>query len=360
MLNGAHGPPQLEVIHVTESFASGVAAAIHDYVRNFPTAHHHLVYSTRSEAAVSPAELVGFQTTTELPGGHLSRIRFLRKFAGTVAGSVVVHAHSSKAGAYVRLAQFKSAVPIVYTPHCYAFERLDVPWYLRQAFRVVEWLLSFNTSCYATCSEREAELSRWSLSRPTTVVVPNVPPAERPKPRTAQPPNGTRLRIAGNGRLGPQKDPVYFAEAIASAARVNPDIEAVWIGGGDDRLADYLRERGVHVTGWLPRSAAMDVLCSCDVYLHSALWEGFPISILEASEAGLPVVARKRPYLRGFDMPIVMEHPQELTDVLSGLDNSLARKAANRRTREALVGNSDALQRAALNELYGQYAGARR
>jgi glycosyltransferase involved in cell wall biosynthesis len=104
----------------------------------------------------------------------------------------------------------------------------------------------------------------------------------------------------------------------------------------------------------------MDLLSSCDVYLHSALWEGFPISILEASAAGLPVVARNRPYLRGFDMPIVIDRPEEFGTALSGLRDHSAREAASRRTREALAGNSDVLQRVALKELYGPYEGARR
>jgi hypothetical protein len=167
------------VVHVTESFASGVAAAIRDFVRNYPSADHHLVFSARAEAAVSLAEFADFDGVTELPEGHVARVRFLRRFVANLHRPALIHAHSSKAGAYVRLAVRKSAFPIVYSPHCYAFERLDVSWQLRQLFRAGEWLLSFNTTCYATCSVHEADLSRWPLSQPAIVVVPNVATVDR-------------------------------------------------------------------------------------------------------------------------------------------------------------------------------------
>ena len=337
------------VVHVTESFASGTAAAIRDYARNYPAAEHHLVYASRSEAVVSPLEFTGFNSVTELPPGHLARIRFLRRSMAEVDRPVIVHAHSSKAGVYVRLALRGSVTPIIYTPHCYAFERLDISWPVRQSFRAVEWLLSFNTTCFAPCSPREEELSRWPISRPRVAVVPSVPPAGLVDQRARS--SGLTVRIAGNGRVGKQKDPVFFAEAVMAAAKDLPDIKAVWIGGGDAELVDYLTSRGIEVTGWLPRREALGMLSTCDVYLHTALWEGFPISILEANAAGLPVIARNRPYLSGFDMPTVIDSPHQLRDALA--------KATGRSgdTREALSRNSDEYQRISLAALYAPYAG---
>jgi hypothetical protein len=174
------GSDRLLVVHVTESFASGVAAAIRDFVRNCPSADHCLVYSARAEAAVTAAEYADFDQIVELPNGHLARVRFIRKLVGDLGRPALIHAHSSKAGAYVRLGIRRSGHPIVYSPHCYAFERLDVSWPVRQLFRAVEWMLSFNTTGYATCSFREAELSHWPLSRPNVVVVPNVARVDRP------------------------------------------------------------------------------------------------------------------------------------------------------------------------------------
>lgn len=86
------------VVHVTESFASGVAAAIRDYVRNYPSADHHLLYAPRTEAAVSRSDFDDFDGVTELPEGHVARVRFIRRFVNNLQRPVLIHAHSSKAG----------------------------------------------------------------------------------------------------------------------------------------------------------------------------------------------------------------------------------------------------------------------
>ena len=49
---------------------------------------------------------------------------------------------------------------------------------------------------------------------------------------------------------------------------------------------------GVEVTGWLEQDVAVKEIADCDVYLHTAAWEGYPMTILEAFELGMPVVAR--------------------------------------------------------------------
>uniref|UniRef100_A0A5Q5CD34 Glycosyl transferase, group 1 n=1 Tax=Mycobacterium sp. (strain JLS) TaxID=164757 RepID=A0A5Q5CD34_MYCSJ len=347
------------VVHVTESFASGTAAAIRDYARNYPSGEHHLVYARRAEAAVSPAEFAGFTGVTELPDGHLARLRFLRRYAEDLSGPVVIHAHSSKGGVYARVALRRSARrPIVYSPHCYAFERRDVGMPVRAAFRAAEWALSLNTSCYGVCSPREAALSRWPMTKPRVVTVPNVA-GPCAVPSGGESASVTPLCVVGNGRLGPQKDPEFFADAVAHARVAHPELRAVWIGDGDPKYAQYLADRGVEVTGWLPRAQALAELARGDVYLHTAAWEGLPISILEADAAGLPIVARAMPYLDGLPMPLTVAVPTDFAEVLSRLGTAGARGAARDATRVTLADNCDGSQQVALKELYGPYAGAR-
>lgn len=344
------------IIHVAESFASGTASAIGDFVRNYPEAQHHLVYSFRDEARLDIDELTYFATKTELPPGTIARVRFLRRLLRRTHGDAIVHAHSSMAGAYVRAAVRRTRRrPLVYTPHCYSFERLDVSWAVRQGFRMLEWLLSFNTSAYAACSPREAELSRWPVSSPRVVTVPNVQPPGLP--RAGSPATDPTLRIVGNGRLGPQKDPRFFAEAFRAAAEVHGGLEAVWIGGGSDDDIDVLRAHGVDVTGWLPRGEALDVMAGCDLYLHTASWEGFPISIMEAAGMGLPVVARRRAYLHGVDLPVLLDRPEDLVTAITALRRVGGLAILRQQTATALAGNCDTRQRTALRALYEPLTG---
>lgn len=342
--------PPHTILHVTESFASGTASAVADVVRNYPDAAHHLVFATKEAASVDPRELTRFVTAREMPSGHLARLRFLRRLLDAADGVTHIHAHSSKAGIYVRAAARRSdGRRIVYTPHCYAFERLDVPWLTRSAFRAAEWLLSFNTSAYGACSAREATLSRWPISAPLVVLLPNVMPPGLPRSRST-PAGG--LRIVGNGRLGPQKDPSFFAAAFRAAKAKHPNLEGLWVGGGDEHYVRELQDSGVEVTGWLTRTDALAAMAACDVYLHTALWEGFPISIMEAAGMGLPVISRRRPFLAGVDLPMLMDRPEELTTLIDLLGDPAELAALRTATRIALDDNTDKHQRAALHTLY--------
>ncbi len=54
------------IVHVAESFASGTASAIADFVFNYPAADHHLVYAFRDAAKIDPRELDSSTSTTAL------------------------------------------------------------------------------------------------------------------------------------------------------------------------------------------------------------------------------------------------------------------------------------------------------
>jgi glycosyltransferase involved in cell wall biosynthesis len=339
------------VIHVAESFASGTASAVLDYVRNFPAADHHLVYALCDDAKIDLRQIDCFASMTKLPDGTLARLRFLRRHLHEYQGDVFVHAHSSWAGMYVRTAVRKTrARRLLYTPHCYAFERSDVGWLVRGAFRAVEWLLSFNTTAFGACSPREAALSQWAMSSARVVTVPNVQPTglTQRSPGSASRP----LRVVCNGRLGPQKDPQFFARALAAAASAVPGTTGVWVGGGDARYVDMLQRSGVEVTGWLPRQEALEVMASCDLYLHTAAWEGFPIAILEAAGMGLPVVSRQRPYVEGVRLPMVIDEPEDFARTVTGLREDGGLDRLQWLIADALADHTHTRQRAALRDLY--------
>lgn len=77
------------------------------------------------------------------------------------------------------------------------------------------------------------------------------------------------------------------------------------------------------------------------------------MSILEAAGLGLPVVTRRRPYLTGVDLPLVVDDPTEFAAAVTALVRPGALESLRKVTADALAGNTDAYQRAALCELYG-------
>ncbi|WP_243590872.1 glycosyltransferase [Rathayibacter caricis] len=336
---------------MAESFAGGVSAAVHDYVRSTPQYRHELVYAPRADAPMNKGDLEGFERVTEFPDGTLARVRTVRSVVAR-HGAVVVHAHSSFAGVYTRLAFLKERpAAIMYTPHCYGFERQDVSAGARLSYRIIENVLALNTSGFVACSPREARLSRWRFARATSAFVPNVAPLDLPLATTPSP-LISALKVVGAGRLSPQKDPDFFIECIAELRAAGLDVDAGWIGGGNPDIEERLRRGGITPTGWLPRSAALDELRTADVYIHSAAWEGFPIAVLEAAALGVPTLARRIPAFEGVDMPVLFDAPQDLGRFTAVLESATGRRDLLDGLRAAVAAFTRSEQARLLTELY--------
>jgi glycosyltransferase involved in cell wall biosynthesis len=114
------------------------------------------------------------------------------------------------------------------------------------------------------------------------------------------PDRGLRHAIAGSGeqpivlvvaRLDPQKGHRH----LLAAAQEVPDAVFVFAGDGPERptLEAMARDLGVRerVRFLGERSDVPDLLAACDVFVLPSLYEGLPISVLEAMAARRPVVA---------------------------------------------------------------------
>lgn len=279
------------VLHVAESFSAGVGAAIQQYVSRTPELRHLLIYSERPESPVEPEWLAPFASTQKMARGHVRRVRQIAQFF-SLSQPDIVHLHSSYAGAYGRLAVSRRRARIVYTPHCYAFERRDIGRFPRALIRLVEGLLNVNTTIVAACSPHEASLARCLPKSVNSRYLPSVAqPTTRPD--TDWPP-----RVVGSGRLSPQKDPSYFLEVVRAFRQEYPEtvVHFEWIGNTDPSWNRDFEDRQVEITGWLPRDEARERLSQAAAYVHCARWEGFPVSILDAIDAGVPLAVRDLPY----------------------------------------------------------------
>lgn len=72
------------------------------------------------------------------------------------------------------------------------------------------------------------------------------------------------------------KNPELFNK-IATAL---PNIKFVWIGDGD--MKDKLTSPNIEVTGWVNRQDALRYALNANAFILTSLWEGLPISLLEA------------------------------------------------------------------------------
>lgn len=337
------GPPtheRLRVLHVVEALAGGVATALEAYVRLTPSvehivlAHRRLPYYTRSwlEDSVTWESLP--------PRGHVHRIRAVTRAVRTWRPDVV-HAHSSLAGGWVRVAPGLRRATIVYTPHCYAFERRDISAPLAQGFRAVEALLARRTGHVLANGPREERLAR-SLHRRASVTSLLVTPWLADGPAALPPVEPFAqigpLRVAVVGRAQPQKGVDFLIAAARLVHAAAPGaVNFTWVGTGEPAVERLLGDAGVIVTGWLPRRSVVDALRDSDVYVHTAAWEaGWALSLLEAAQQGLPVVVRDIPAVA--DLPLTrVESPAALARQVLRLRDVGERRAAAQASRSLVA-----------------------
>lgn len=205
----------------------------------------------------------------------------------------VVHAHSSKAGLLARLAVRRPGPPLVYTPHCFAFDMCVAP-PLRWFYRQIEHALVPRCDCLiAVCASDAAAARRIGFAPARIERIPNgVPPPDAPRPAT--PP---RWDVGFVGRLDAQKDPLLLLRALPLLRQTHPGVRVAFMGTG--RLAPRLRRlvRRQHdpdSVSLLPaggRAQVASFLRDCALLALPSRWEGFPYVLLESLAAGTPVVA---------------------------------------------------------------------
>ncbi len=331
----------MKILHVAHNLGGGLETAIVDYVAAAPRHHHDLFYSTNPNCEIQRSEVFGTEIRTER--SYRAFVAGLRKAVRELEPDVV-HAQSSIAGALCRVAVPRaSGVRIVYTPHCFAFERRDISAARRAAFWSIEAMLAARTSTLAACSPRELTLARrLGLQAQYVPNVARITQSRRPAL------TGVPLRVVACGRVQPQKDPGLLAEIARTAGG---DIDFEWIGGGDAVQVAELEAAGVTVTGWVSREIALDRLARADVYVHTARWEGAPMTILEAAAMGVPVMARDTPAMRDLGLDPLWSEPAQLLELLR--DPGAIGRAASNGVELNARHTADAQQRA-LERIYSR------
>jgi glycosyltransferase involved in cell wall biosynthesis len=352
--------PGLRVLHVAEALGGGIATALEDYIRSTP-GHAHTVLGYRRPGAQTGDELEHLATRLLLlPEGRPAQIRTVRRWVRELRPDII-HAHSTYAGLYVRLFVRAPAATLIYTPHAYPFERRDIPAALRSMYWLIEALLSLRGGCVAAVGPREVELAERLPGKQVVVHLPYVARSVRPAPPASVQDRSAEgeLRLAMLGRISPQKGPDFFRRAVELSRASALPLRWIWIGGGEAADERALREAGAEVTGWLSRSQALGRLATADVYVHTAAWEGLPLSMLEAAALGLPIVARRIPALESLGLPLLCDSPEALVAGLRPLVDERRRDALRAYSWLLAERHRPAAQRQALDLAYSPGSAAR-
>jgi glycosyltransferase involved in cell wall biosynthesis len=307
----------MHVLHILEAFAGGTRRHVLDLL---PAMQRQGVSCTLVASAVRNTTYEQDVALLQSQGVAVIRLEMSRGFdpQGDIGALLrltailrrtrpdIIHCHSSKAGFLGRLARSSTlCTPLVYTPHCLAYDT-GLPRLQRRAARWVEQSLTPLTTRYVAVSQHEERVIRNTLARGKRVTtIPNgvnleefdaLPTASRSDFDLGE----DDFVIGCFGRLTAQKNQAALICILPDLVAHIPRATLFFVGEGEDRaqlgglLNEVLQGRQkeqVKVVWAGEQSEARPLYELCDVVAQPSRWEGCPYSILEAMAASRSVVA---------------------------------------------------------------------
>jgi glycosyltransferase involved in cell wall biosynthesis len=217
----------------------------------------------------------------------------------------IVHTHSSKAGALGRTAAVLARVPhVVHTPHVFPFSQVNLPYYRKVLYRLIEKLMgAVSDRIIAVSAWQRALALKSGIGRPdrVTLIHNGVPlpseagPAGRRRIRKELGVERSEILVGTAGRIMAQKGHKLLVEAAAMLLDLHPQLRFFIAGSGE--LEHPLRAT-INQLSWCRQRISLlgdrtdmpDLLAAADVFVLPSLWEGMPYALIEAMAAGKPVI----------------------------------------------------------------------
>jgi glycosyltransferase involved in cell wall biosynthesis len=203
----------------------------------------------------------------------------------------LVHAHTSKAGILTRVAAAVTDIPAIFTAHTWAFaEGTSIMWKLvglpseRLAARFTDCIINVSEANRRLAASSGIDKAKFSVTvhngiRDTSYRAHAEEPAACPQ-------------IVSVGRFVKQKDQQLLVQAMM---KINRPYKLIFVGDGPtqpDVEADVARAGLQSQIVFAGDSREVEqILSKSHIFVLASRWEGFPITILEAMRAGLPVIA---------------------------------------------------------------------
>ena len=289
---------KINVVHIVESFGGGVFGSVSQLCNHIDKSKFQvtLIYSLRPETPQNfqkyfneEVKLIYLPMVREI-----SPIRDIKSFIELYRilkknKPDVVHLHSSKAGVLGRIAtRILRIKRVFYSPRGFAFLREDVSPTKRKLYYFFEKVTSLLGGVIIGCSTDEYNYAK-RISNSAVMISNGVDLGLIDNIERTGKENNVNVLIGTSGRISPQKNPQMFCK-IAEALK-DQNVDLMWIGDGE--LTDIIEKCDAKIdkTGWKTREQGLRFVSMLDVYVQTSLWEGMPISVLEAMALGKPVVA---------------------------------------------------------------------
>lgn len=286
----------MKIVHVTECLAGGVLTFLVNLTSQLDQEEHIIIYGKRDNTPENVEKLFGDNVSLIYWKNAQREIRPKQDFVALkellydlkrISNVDILQLHSSKAGVLGRVAARLLGLQkrTFYLPHGVSFARKDVSLKKRQFYILIEKIANAFAGTVIACSSSERNLLKANGIK-NVIVINNGIAVPDEEPMCKQP--GKPLVFGTVGRITFQKNPQLFNQ-IAQHFQGDDRVKFLWIGDGE--LRHEIQETDqVHVTGWVTPDEVQDYLKQVDVYISTSLWEGLPLSVLEAMALGKPLL----------------------------------------------------------------------
>ena len=306
----------MKIAQIVEATQTGVGRHVLDLTAGLAACGDrlHLIYSPLRMDAYFRAKVEAFRkipnvVLSELEMPHavspLREIKTVRKIARYLREHGpfdIVHGHSSKGGAYARLAAalVRRASKVIYTPNAFVTLSSTISPLKMIMFEALEKFLArrFTDQLIMVSRDEHAYALQLGIPERKLAVIANGVQIE---PGTD---GGDNIRsmlgldssdviIGFVGRLDAQKSPIILLRAFSQCAK-NGSAKLVVIGEGPQRqqLEAFVTQEkvdGVSFMGYQER--ASHLMADFDIFALPSDYEGLPYTLIEAMANQLPVVA---------------------------------------------------------------------
>lgn len=273
-----------KILYVVEAMGGGVFTYIVDLTNELVNEFDmYIAYAVRPQTPknyreyfddrIQLIEVSSFCREIKL-NKDIKALKKIREIADEVEPDII-HLHSSKAGVLGRIAFDGKKIPLFYTPHGYSFLMTDYKPLKRWMFKMIETVMAKRNCTIISCSPGEHQ-ETLKLTQKATYVNNAINADELKKSLETVETIEHPFTVFTLGRICYQKNPKLFNEI----AKAMPKLKFLWIGDGE--LRDELDSPNVEITGWVDREKALKFSMNADVFVLTSLWEGLPISLLEA------------------------------------------------------------------------------
>ena len=273
-----------KILHIVEAMGGGVFTYIVDLANELVSIYDtYIAYSVRSQTPpdykdyfdkrINLIKVKNFERTINL-NKDIRAFFEIKKIVHQVNPDII-HLHSSKAGVLGRFALNNKNMRIFYTPHGYSFLMENYSPLKRKIFNVIETMCGKRNCTTISCSVGE-HMETLKLTKNATYVNNGINIEKLQQIINHTEKIEHPFTVFTLGRICHQKNPEMFNQVACAL----PDVRFVWIGDGEMRAK--LKSSNIEITGWTDRETAIHYAVNSDVFLLPSLWEGLPMSLLEA------------------------------------------------------------------------------